>query len=373
MKRENISLGTGRIACELLVDSGSFRERLSSDIASARQSVYIQTLSFEGDSAGRGLADSVRGSGAGDKRIIVDNYTKYVLSDKFLCSPKNWFDKELWHEVKATREMIANLRQNGVGVRFVNPVGLFLTKMPSRNHKKMIVIDGRVSYIGGINFSDHNFAWHDLMLRLEDTDIAAFLTGDFLMSWDGKHFGGRRRFDGIELFAFNGATNATDFGPILDLIDAARTSIYVQSPYLCHPFTDRLHSAVSRGVNVTVVTPEKNNKRPVQEYIVWEAARSGFDLRCYQGGMTHMKAMLIDDEILVVGSCNFDSFSYWFEQETVAVITDRRIVDSFIEKVVNPDDANCSKTKLRPRRIMGYVRDLEIRAATRLMRLFNGK
>jgi cardiolipin synthase len=373
MEKENTSLATGQIACELLVDSGSFWERLSADITSARQSVYIQTLSFEGDSAGRGLADSVKASAAGDKRIIVDNYTRYVLSDKFLFSPKNWFDKELWHEVKATRNMIDGLRQNGVGVRFVNPVGLLLTKMPSRNHKKMIIIDGHISYIGGINFSDHNFAWHDLMLRLENPGIAAFLTDDFLMSWNGKHFGGRRRFDGIELFAFNGATNKTDFEPLFDLINAARSSIYVQSPYLCHPFTDRLRAAVSRGVNITVVTPEKNNKKPVQEYIIWEAARSGFVLRYYQGGMTHMKAMLIDDEILIVGSCNFDSFSYWFEQETVAVITDRRIIDSFVERVVRPDDANCSKKTLPPRRIMGYVRDLEIRAATRLMGLFNGK
>ena len=53
-----------------------------------------------------------------------------------------------------------------------------------------------------------------------------------------------------------------------------------------------------------------------------------------------MKAMLIDDEYLIIGSCNFDCFSYYFEQEIVAVLTDANIIRQFKEKVIDVDNAN---------------------------------
>jgi len=49
----------------------------------------------------------------------------------------------------------------------------------------LIVIDDRAAYVGGINFSEHNASWHDMMIRLTDTDAVAFLTNDFRSTWNG--------------------------------------------------------------------------------------------------------------------------------------------------------------------------------------------
>ncbi len=355
----------------LLIDAEKFWQRLEADIQAAQKRVYIQTLSFEGDRVGRMLSDRVMASLAHDKRIIVDYYTKYVLSDKFRFSPKNWFNRELRREHRATSRMITDLHSDGTSVKFVNPVGPLLVRMPARNHKKIIVIDDNISYLGGINFSEHNFAWHDLMMRIENKDIAEFLAGDFLNSWEGRHFAGRCRSGDITVHAFDGKTNREAFEPILQLIRSAESSIYVQSPYLSFPFTGALREAASRGIPVTVVTPEKNNKRPLQEYIEWEAARSGFDLRLYQKGMTHLKAMLIDDRYLIIGSCNFDYFSYYFEQETVAIISDNQVIAEFKNRVIERDDTHCVRGNGARSSMKGYLRSLQIKSIGRIMGVFN--
>lgn len=358
-------------ALDLLIDADAFWKRLEADVAAASKRIYVQTLSFEGDRAGRMLSDKVMVSPAPDKRIIVDYYTKYILSDKFRYFPGNWFDRDLKSEHRATIQMIDDLHSDGTRVKFVNPAGPLFVRMPARNHKKIIVIDDAVSYVGGINFSDHNFAWHDMMLRIENRDIADFLAGDFLSSWRGSRFSGQFKSDGIELFSFDGKTNRTGFQPILNLIRSAESSIYVQSPYLSLPFTDAMRHAARRGVKVTVVTPGENNRRTMQDYIHWEAARSGFDLRLYRNGMTHLKAMLIDDAYLIIGSSNFDYFSYCFEEESMALISDRKLIAEFKEQIIDRDYAVCNAADLNGPQFRGFIRCLQMKSLVGLLRLFN--
>jgi cardiolipin synthase len=358
---------------ELLIDSKVFRERFKKDIASATARIYLQTLTFEGDSVGRELADRIIGSRATDKRIIIDSYTKYVLSDKFIYSPKNLFDFDLRREKKATAKMVADMIAGGTKVKFVNPVGPFMVRFAERNHKKIIVIDEKISYIGGINFSEHNFRWHDMMIRIENEEVADYLASDLLTTWKGGHFGGCKSFGPIEIYSLDGKSNVTDYEPILRLIDEARSSIYVQSPYLSFPFSDSLRRASRRGVHVTVVTPVHNNKKPMRSYIRWEAARSGFDLRLYPDRMTHLKAMLIDEMYLLAGSSNFDCFSSRFFQEMVAVITECNIIADFIEKVISTDHTICRKVENPGARVRGFLRNLQIKSIGRLLSLFNGR
>jgi len=358
---------------ELLIDSGNFWERLREDIDSARRKIYVQTLSFEGDSVGLDLAGAMTASYAPDKRIIVDCYTKYVISDRFLYTPRNLLDPNLRREDKETARMIAALQTDGTRVKFVNPVGPLFTRFAYRNHKKIIVVDDQISYIGGINFSEHNFAWHDMMLRIEDDRVALFLAGDFLATWEERDFAGRGRFGSIELLSLDGRTNAAGFAPLFDLIDKARDTIYVQSPYLTFPFSHRLRDAVARGVQVLVVTPEQNNKKALADYIVWEAARSGFDLRLYSDRMTHLKAMLIDNSRLIVGSSNFDYFSYRFEQETMAIVTDPAVIADFSARVIEADNAFCRPADLPQGNLRGRISTLQLRAAGQISSWFEGR
>jgi len=325
------------VRIELLIDSGQFCHRLSQDLATARAYVLAQALSFEGDAAGKGLAEILLSCGAPDRRVLIDSFTRHVVNDRFLWTPRSLLDRGLRAEVRETGRMIDRLRSGGVQVRFTSPAGPLFLRFPARNHKKLVAIDGRVAYLGGINFSDHNFLWHDLMLRIEDPDLVGFLREDFESTWNGRHRRARQAFPGIALHSLDGASNEDAFAPILALIDGARESLYVQCPYITPPFSGRLADARRRGVAVTVVTPERNNWGLCRDAMIWHAARSGFAVRFYRDRMTHMKALLVDGRVLVVGSANFDVWSYRFQPEFLAVVTDAEVVEEFRTRVVEED------------------------------------
>lgn len=322
---------------KILVDAEAFWASLKADILSAQEQVYIQTLSFEGDRVGQNLGEALLASPANDKRLMIDAYTKYKISDRFLYSLPNLRDPELQQEAKDTWQLVDRLNHNGVAVKFINPVGLLFSKFADRNHKKMIVIDRRILYIGGINFSEHNFDWHDMMLRIEDPRMAEFLTDDFVATWQGDNKQGFQQFDGWELYLFNGRDNAQLFARFFELIESARESIIIETPYLSFPFYDRLRTAQKKGVNISFITSDVNNWAVYDNYTRWETRRSGIDLYLYGDRMTHLKSMLIDDRYLIIGSSNFDLFSYYFQQDIIAICEDPSLIQDFKRKIFIPD------------------------------------
>lgn len=324
---------------ELLVDFAAFWRRLSADIARARRSVYVQTFAFEGDIIGTALGTALLAAKVPDVRILADSFTKHILSDKLRYAPRHWFDPELRAEHRATLELWQRLRDAGGQLRFTNPPTLRPRSWLARNHKKLLVLDDEITYFGGINFSEHNAAWHDLMLRVEDKRVAEFARADFQATWDGRNLLQTQQFDDLTLTTADGERNAQAFAPVLAAIDAAQESIFVTSPYISFPFYDHLRAARERGVVVQIVTPQANNWRIFSDYARWEAWRGGFDLRFYPHGMSHLKAMLLDNRTLILGSSNFDYLSYCVHQELIATITAPEIIAEFRAQVLQPDVA----------------------------------
>ncbi|MDI6808844.1 MAG: phosphatidylserine/phosphatidylglycerophosphate/cardiolipin synthase family protein [Candidatus Eisenbacteria bacterium] len=351
---------------QILVDSQEFCESLRHDLLSSRDYSFIQTLSFEGDSAGKMLASLLLSSKCADKRILVDSFTKFRLSDKLVYSPKNLFNSKLRREVRETTGMIEHLRKSGIGMRFTNPNGPLFMRAAARNHKKLLVLDDRVAYVGGINFSEHNFYWHDMMLRIEDQGVAEFLKEDFLSTWNGHNLNASRRFEGVEFHLLDGVSNEASFMPILGLLRNSKRRIWVESPYLTFPFSRILRELRSNGVSVTIVTPEENNEKLLKECLLWESARSDFDLRLYKGRMTHLKAILIDDDFLLVGSANFDYLSYHSQQEVVAVVSDPDVIQSFKERIVSKDLENSSVFDGKVNGLKGNLIHLGLRSLGKL-------
>ncbi len=331
----------------VLVDAEAFRAALSVDLQNARDHAFIQTYSFEGDRVGAALTDSLLASPARDRRLLIDSYTLINQGDRWIHRPSTLFDAPYRRKLRRTRTLIRRLRQGKCGVRFGFPVGFLGRTALRRDHKKLILIDDRIAYIGGVNFSVHNFAWHDLMVRIEDAEVARFLQRDFVRSWEGRGRAAVRSFPrlDLDLYTTSGAHSPEAFEALLALIDSARSSIDVISPYLGPPFVGRLGRAAGRGVRVRVVTPRIHNKRFIQRYMLSEAARHGFDVRMYPGRMIHMKCMLIDDEILVAGSCNYDLLSYHgYLAEVMGVFRAPAVVRQFRERVLVPDLAKSERT-----------------------------
>jgi cardiolipin synthase len=310
----------------LLVGSDSFWDRAAEDIGRARSRVLVQAMTFEGDAAGQAVAAAVRGSKAADRRVLVDDYSRVVVSDCFVLSPRTLLDEAFRGEVKATRAMFEGLQAAGIGVRATNPIAGRVARYGVRNHKKLIVADD-VAYIGGINFSDHNFAWHDLMLRIEAPGPAGFLAEDFDATWESRSTLRHARFDRLVLSALDGRTNAEGFRPLLAAIAEAKERIEIVSPYLSFPFVGILADAVRRGVRVDLLTPYAGNKPMVRHYLSDAARRAGFHVDLLPE-MTHLKGMLIDDRLLVLGSSNFDFPSYYSLEEYVAMIEDKALIAS---------------------------------------------
>src|SRR5439155_11017959 len=332
---------------QLLVNFSEFWSRLSEDIRLARQSIFIQTFAFEGDNVGKQLAEALLSSTAHDRRILADSFTRVVLSDRFRYSPVNIFDPSLRREASDTSAMMSRLKSAGVKIKFTNPYGASPRKLLSRNHKKLIVINDRVAYFGGINFSEHNAAWHDMMLRIDNQTAVRFLRADFVATWNGCNRVAREQCDGLELLTADGQSNRAAFQRVIDLIDRARRTIFVESPYITFPFYERLRAATRRGVSVTVLTPAQNNWRFFANYARLESARSEIDLRLFKDGMSHLKAMLIDDRYLVAGSSNFDYLSYRIHQELIGVITVPEVIADFQGRVMALDLAKSVKIDCR--------------------------
>ncbi len=339
---------------QLLVDASAFWQCLEADLHGANHEIMIQMMTFEGDRTGRKVVDAIRAAPAPRKQILVDNYTRFIQSDKFIYHPKYWFDQDLKDEVRQTCAMFHALIREGGEVRFTNPVGPFLIHFVGRSHKKLIVIDERIAYVGGFNFSDHNFDWHDLMFRIEDPAIVEFLRTDFVATWQDEARPSHARFDDCEFFLLDGRSNEETFAKVTDLLTSAEKSLHIISPYLTFPFCKALAELPRRGVPVTLLTPKGNNKGTVRDYLLWEAGRVGFDVRLYDG-MSHMKAALVDDRYLVIGSSNFDFLSYRIEEEVLAIFSAPAVIQAFREQVLEPDLDCCSRFDGQASAFRGWI------------------
>jgi cardiolipin synthase len=315
---------------ELLVGADQFWRRAAADCAAARRRLLVQAMTFEGDAVGQSVAAAIAAAPAADRRVLVDAYSKVVVSDRWVArgSPG------IRAEARATDAMFRGLMNEGVGVRVTNPFTPLMTNYPARNHKKLILADD-VAYVGGINFSDHNFAWRDFMVRLEGEEAANFLAADFQATWTGAPRPASLGLDGVALRSLDGRSNQTFFSEVEALIAAARRDIVVMSAYLTFPFDAPLAAAARRGVAVRLITPLANNKPLVRDYLLGLAARAGFDL-CLLPDMSHFKGILLDGERLLVGSCNFDFVGHEAEEELVAMIDEPALIGDFQSRVIEP-------------------------------------
>jgi cardiolipin synthase A/B len=321
----------GQPDIELTVGSDEFWARAGADIAHARRRVLVQAMTFEGDAAGKAVADAIAGSPAADRRVLVDDYTRHVINDRFLSLSR---DLALYAEAEATWAMFDALEASGTALRLTNPVGRNPLRYATRNHKKLLVIDD-AAWIGGINFSDHNFAWHDMMVRIADPAVADWLAGEFERDWTGEVGSSGATVSGIELLSLDGRANEAGFEPLLQLIAGAQASIEVVSAYPTFPFVDALAEAAGRGLPVRIYTPRPNNKPVIRDYLLGVAAKSRLDVRLTPM-MTHAKALLVDGTALVVGSSNFDFVSHRANAEYLATIRDPALIADFTTRVLEP-------------------------------------
>jgi cardiolipin synthase len=313
---------------ELLVGAEAFWRRAAADIAAARRRVWVQAMTFEGDAVGERVAAALLDAGATDRRLLIDAYSFHVVNDRLLP----WLpgrDAALRAEATTTRDLLNRLVAGGVAVSVTNPVERRPLRFPLRNHKKLLVVDD-VAYLGGVNFSEHNFAWHDAMVRIAEPPVAAFLAAAFEADWAGRPRCAAARIGGLELISLDGASNSAALAPVLERFRAARRSIELIGAYPTMPFTAALANAARAGCAVTIYTPARNNKPLLRDFLFAEAAAGGANFRlALLPEMTHAKAALIDGETVMFGSVNFNLASWRTNGDFLATSRDPALIAAF--------------------------------------------
>ncbi len=232
-----------------------------------------------------------------------------------------------------------------------------------RNHRKNIVVDGKVAWIGGHNLGDEYLgrnkrigAWRDTHIRVEGPAVAAAVLA-FITDWrwaTGSAMELAWQFSGaakgastVLVFPSNPASDYEEAGLMYHQhIVAATERIWIASPYFVPDsgIISALQLAALRGVDVRVLIPDKPigpiGANPVLLMANWaytcDLVRNGVKVYRYQRGFMHQKVLLMDDRFSGVGTANFDNRSFRLNCE-ITVLVDDRAFAAQVERMLLAD------------------------------------
>lgn len=265
---------------------------------------------------------------------------------------------------------------------------LFTSKVNYRNHRKIVVIDGRVGFIGGMNIADRYVrgtqwgTWRDTHFRIEGSG-AAGLQASFLSDWSATtktHISGPDYYppaghftDDILQIAPSGP-----FGKWRALLQAdsyaiarARQRIWIQTPYYLPSdvLNTALHEAALAGIDVHLMLPARSDSKVVDlatHSYLDDMMKAGVKISFYTPGFLHSKLLIIDDMLSVIGSANMDFRSFEHNFEINAFVYDREFA-SRMAAIFEDDLAHCHTVTPGE----WFTRPRTRRVAESLMRVFS--
>lgn len=291
---------------------------LEADLRAATQYINLQYYIFTDDNIGRRIADILMEKARqGVKvRVIYDHVGSFRTGNRF------------WRKMKKA----------GVECHpfFKVTLPVFGSRINWRNHRKLVIIDGKVGYVGGMNIADRYITggkkfktWRDAHLRVIGPAVRS-LQYSFAVDWN---FMGMPLIEdevpetpetgemGAQLVT-SGPTSSWSNDELIyqRAIASAQKRIFIQTPYFLPTdgLLKALQTAALSRVDVRIILPQHSDSRMLDyasfSYIA-ECLRSGIKIYLYEDGMMHAKTMIVDDEVAAVGSTNFDfrSFEHNFE------------------------------------------------------------
>jgi cardiolipin synthase len=281
----------------------------------------------------------------------------------------------------AYRETIAQAGCEVATFRPLSPLSLVavlgLGSSNKRNHRRLLVVDGRVGFTGGSGVSPKWLGngrtegqWRETDVRLEGP-VVKKLQGAFVENWleaTGNVLGGESYFPLLprrgSVFAQVVRSSPTVgsfsmYTMFLLAMSSARRSIYITNPYFLPDgrMMRVLTEAPTRGVRVVVLLPgaiDNNIVRHASRAKFGELLEAGIEIYEYQAGLLHAKTMTIDGTWATIGSTNLDSRSFALNEELNAVVYDKEVV-SRLEKVFTDDLAYARKVHYRRWRGRGLL------------------
>ncbi len=344
---------------QIFTDGKDHFESLFEDLRNARHFINIQFYIIANDELGHKLRDILLERAAAGVRIRVI----YDYIGSFDARRRDFF-----------------MRMKGAGIEVHS---FFRVRFPEklnrlnwRNHRKVVVVDGAIGYIGGMNVADRYIdggrfkGWRDTAVRVTGSAVAG-LQYNFAVDW---------KFMGHELLVDEQAhpaastpivSEANDTirdvtvqlvtsGPIdrwgnasmlfMRAISQAKKRVYIQTPYFLPSdgLITALQCASLSGVDVRIMIPRESDSSLLTHAsfsYVEECLLAGIKIMLYNGGMLHAKTLLVDDDFATIGSVNFDfrSFEHNFEENIVMYSKD---VNSFLANRFAEDSELCTRPRI---------------------------
>ena len=315
---------------DIFTDGNSKFKQLVEDIKNAKEFIHIEYYIIKKDELFLSILEEL-------KKKAAEGVEVRILFDGMGCRSVR---KKFWKElnscgIKTAEFFPAILRRINVRINY-------------RNHRKIVVIDNKVGYVGGFNIGkeyidrDEKFGhWRDTHLRIVGSAITG-LQLRFILDWN---YAAKENLFETDRYFMNVSSGVRDFcevqiissGPdsleqnvrnnYVRLINKARKSIFIQSPYFIpdDAILTALFIAIKSGVEVNIMIPCK----PDHPFVYWatysyigDLATAGAKCYTYDGGFLHAKGMIVDDKAFCYGTANMDIRSFALNFEVNAVVYD---------------------------------------------------
>ncbi|MFD0590470.1 cardiolipin synthase [Paenibacillus sp. GCM10027627] len=340
------ALYTSNNSIEIYTDGNHKFDSLIRDIEAAEHHIHMVYYIVRDDVLGRRLVSALAKKAAQgvEVRFLYD----HIGSSKL---PSRYFK-----ELREAGGMEAAF--------FPSRIPYLNLKINYRNHRKLVIVDGKIGYIGGFNIGDeylglnkHFGEWRDTHLKVKGGAVLQ-MQAQFLMDWNMASAG---RMELSETYFPAGEQNVGSIGmqlvasgpdteyqeiknAYIKMIYSAKESIALQTPYFVpdESLMTALRIAALSGVKVCIMLPSK----PDHFFVYWathsylgELLSSGVRVYLYEKGFLHAKTLVVDGRVASVGTANLDIRSFKLNFEINAFIYDtataRRLMDIFLEDVDN--------------------------------------
>ncbi|MEI6575790.1 MAG: phosphatidylserine/phosphatidylglycerophosphate/cardiolipin synthase family protein [Bacteroidota bacterium] len=303
------------------------------DIDSAKKYIYIETYRFGNDAIGKKfrLALNRKAREGVEIRLLIDSYGSQVNLAFF-----------------------EELEQLGGQIRFFRKIVYtidFFTKNHRRNHRKLIIIDDHISYIGSANITGYSLNWREMVIRLTG-GIALPFKKTYLDSWDmfNKYT--------YNKFSFKKTIHYRDYEIVQDipsiyrqqikkkferLVKMAQKEVIIETPYFLPGFMLRkeLMEASRRGVDVKIIIPQHSDVTSVdliRGRYLGMFHKSGIKIFFYTSDNLHAKCITVDQEIFGIMSANVDYRSFRYQHEIGLFGSEPGIIHDLNVHLVNTID-----------------------------------
>jgi cardiolipin synthase A/B len=340
---DNGFIGNNKI--DLLINGDVIYQQMFEDIAKAQEYILLQVYIFRTDRIGTKFAEQLMKKAQEGLKVTV-LYEKPGIS--------------------MSSRLLKRMKDTGISLGKFAPGRRNKLHINFRNHRKILIIDGKVGFFGGLNIGDEYLGrkpeighWRDTNVRVEGP---AVMLAQIATARDWEWSQNKPLDVKWNVTASNGKTHLSVItsGPVserpmglllhIGMMNLAKKRLWIANPYVIPPdsLVDTISVAKLRGVDVRIIVPAHSDNKITlyaAEIYYKKLLKAGIRIFKYQRGFMHQKVTLIDDSLALVGSANLDFRSMYINFEDTIACTEKKFVYD-IEKMLLDDFTMTEEIKL---------------------------